>query len=172
MIKKWRFHELDAMHLNFGVPLVISLVLLLVNLEFFYLVFVEDFFKLFKLYFYISFSMLVLRLLLTKKQKAKKKILKLSIYEFGVLNSLLITLFLIVNLNFSEKYYTKNIAVNSLLVNELKTLISEPRYLKVFEISTQEYDKYFNKGYTINVQINKSYFGYKFIESRTFQKIK
>ena len=165
-------HNSDLYHLNVGVPLVIGLVLLVVNLEFFALRFLENVGLVLDFYVYATFIFLIVVFLSSKKTKDKKRIVNISFYDTFVYNSLLVFIFLLANFTISKPIFEQQIVCDRTYKANLVEAQIPTEYLNIYKLDLYEYDKYFNVGYDINVRIDKSFFGYKFIKERKFIEAK
>lgn len=168
MIKKRHLHENDAYHLNFGVPLVLGLVLFLINIEFFAIRFLEKMNEIVTIYMYITFIVLGLVFLTSKRDKKGVRKVMVSFYDLTVHNSAMVLIFLLINYSFSEPIFNKTLEYNLNYDYALNNADIPPNYLKIFEPDFEEVRIYYNKGYHIEVQVDKSIFGYQFIKTRRF----
>lgn len=164
-------HSSDLYHLNVGVPLVIGLVLLVVNLEFFALRFLENVALILDFYVYASFIFLAVVFLSSKKNEENKRIVNISFYDTFVYNSLLVFIFLLSNFTFSKPIFEQQIEINRSYESNVKEFKVPFEYFEIYKLDGYEYDEYFNEGYDINVRIDKSFFGYTFIKERKFIKV-
>lgn len=167
MVNKKHINETQAFHLNFGIPIVIGIALLIINLEFFALVFLEKMSDMMTIYMYSTFIVLALIFFLAKKNKEGVRKINLSFYDFLVHNSALVLIFLLINYNFSKPVLEKKIAYDKYYSYDLLKNEVPPKYLKLFETDLIESREYFNTHY-IYVRVDKSIFGYDFIKEREF----
>lgn len=168
MASKRDLNDNDAYHLNFGVPLVIGLILFLINMEFYVIVFLEKLSSIVTIYMYVSFTILAAIFLLSKKNNEGVRQVLVSFYDMAVHNSALVLIFLLVNYSFSEPVLERTIEYNINYKHALSKADISEKHLKVFEPRYDEISDYYNKGYNIEVRIDKSIFGYEFIKQRDF----
>lgn len=165
-------HNSDLFHLNIGLPLVLGLILMVANVEFFAIRFLENVRLVLDFYVYATFLFLLAVFVLSKKNKKGKRIVKISFYDTFVYNSLLVLIFLLSNYTFSKPIFEQRISCNRTYEANVKEAEIPSEFLSVFKLDLYEYDKYFNEGYDINVRIDKSFLGYKFIKKRKFIELK
>lgn len=168
MAKKRGLNDNDAYHLNFGVPLVLGLILFLINIEFFAIRYVEKLSEIVTIYMYITFIILAVLFILGKKNKEGVRLMKISFYDLAVHNSALVLTFLLLNFSFSEPILERTLEYNINYEHHLIQAKVPPKYLKVFEPSFEERVTYYNKGYHLVVEVNEGIFGYELIKVRKF----
>ncbi len=160
----------NALHLNFGIPIVLLLFFFILNAEFFVIYFIEDFIELIKIYLGTAFLFFIGNYLFLRLKKTNKVTLNLNLYKFVLVFSL-VFIFLSSNFIYSEKIFETNIKCTKNYKNDLKAYQIPNQFIRVYKLNPIEYQKYFFSDYVFKVRVSKSIFGYKLISKRTFESL-
>jgi hypothetical protein len=169
MTEKRKITEDDANNLNFGLPLVLTLILFITNGILFSLYFAENILELIKMYLFFAVIILLYDFIRAKLKKDSKTIIHINAYKNLVLSMVFVLFFLGLNfVSYTTIFETKTYCKK--YHRELRKYTIPPEFKKFYEISREEKLNYLGTQRVLHVKLAKSKFGYKILTKRTFEK--
>lgn len=171
MTEKRKITEDDANNLNYGIPIVLTLFLFIVNGIIFSAYYAESMLALFKIYLFFIFLILSFDFFQAKRKNKTKTIIKINGYKNVVFSALLVLLFLALNFVSSNTIFETKVFCNKSYNRSLKEYAIPPNFSKFYLINQEELKTYFHSDYLLHVSIGESIFGYKLLKQRTFETL-
>lgn len=171
MFKNRKITADDANTLNFGIPIVLTLFLFIVNGMIFATYFAESMMELFKMYLFFILIILLLDFLIAKRKKGTNTFIGINAYKNLVLSAIFVLGFLLINFIPTQTIFETKMACNKRYNFTLKKYAIPNNFSKFYIINSEEQKTYFKGGYFLQIKVAKSIFGYKVLEERTFEKL-
>ena len=158
--------EDDLLNLNITLPIILIIILLIANLEYFAIVYIESISELIKIYLFFSFLVLFIDLIRVKIYK--KSLINLNIYKVGVLSSLLVLVFIVSNSFYSETIFETQIRYNKDYEVNLRKYIIPREFEFLYKIKHHEEKEFLYKNKLLDIKVGETLFKYKIIKKREF----